>query len=148
MKRIVTVLSILLVSVVARAQDQPERAFDPFKDRQFNFDVLNMIAIITVIYLLSNFILQIIRRSIDYRLKNRMLDRQTPENIVSQLVQPEKKDQRGNFLQWFCVMGGIAIGLTIVSLIPRFGLHSLAIMAFCTAGGFGAYYYFTRPLTR
>jgi hypothetical protein len=42
------------------------------------------------------------------------------------------------------MMAAIGAGLILVSLTRPFGLHSLAILAFSMAAGFGAYYYFTR----
>ena len=143
MKKIITFSAILLTTLAAHAE-QTDPPFEPFKDRQFIFDMLNIMAVLSVIYLLSNFILQIIRQSIDYRLKNRILDKGTPENIVTQLVKADKKESGQTALQWFFVLGGIALGFTILHFIDSFGLHSLAIMAFCIAAGFAGSYYFTR----
>ena len=85
-----------------------------------------------------------IRNHYNFRIKNRILDKGTEENIVRQLLQPEKKENKNYILQWFCLLAAIGAGLFLVNLIRPFGLHSLAIMAFSIAAGFGAYYYFTR----
>jgi len=143
MKKIITFSTILFTTLAAHAE-QADPPFEPFKDRGFIFDMLNIIAIVTVIYMISNFILQILRQNIDYRLKNRILDKGTPENIVTQLVKVDKKEPGQAALQWFFVLGGIALGFTILHFIGSFGLHSLAIMAFCIAVGFAGSYYFTR----
>ena len=71
--------------VAAHAQDN----FDPLKDRQFIFDSVNICAVLLVIYLLSGFILRIVKQSLDYKLKNKMLDKQTGEPVIAQLLQPE-----------------------------------------------------------
>jgi hypothetical protein len=42
------------------------------------------------------------------------------------------------------MFASIGVGLILVRLIQPFGLHSLAILAFSIAAGFGAYYYFSR----
>ena len=140
MKKILSTTAILCFAVVARAQEN----FDPLKDRQLYFDILNICAVLAVIYLISSFLLQMIRNHYNFRIKNRILDKGTEENIVRQLLQPEKKENKNYILQWFCLLAAIGAGLFLVNLIRPFGLHSLAIMAFSIAAGFGAYYYFSR----
>jgi uncharacterized oligopeptide transporter (OPT) family protein len=140
MKKIVIASVILLSSFAASAQD----SFDPFKDRSLIFDITNIIAILTVIYMISSFILQLLRQSFDYRIKSKVIEKGTSSDIVNQLVQPVKKDPRNNILQWFFVLAGIGAGFTIIQFTRPFGIHSLAIMAFCVAAGFAGTYFFTR----
>lgn len=141
MKKTITTAAILCFAFAVQAQDNN---FDPLKDRQLYFDILNISGVLAVIYLISTFITQILKQHYTYRVKNRMLDKGTEENIVRQLLPPEKKDNRNYILQWFCMLAAIGAGLTLVSFIRPFGLHSLAILAFSLAAGFGAYYYFSR----
>jgi len=141
MKKIISTTLILSLAAAVQAQDNN---FDPLKDRQLYFDILNICGILAVIYLISSFVTMILKQHYNYRIKNRMLDKGTEENIVRQLLQPEKKENKNNILQWFCMLAAIGVGITLVSLIRPFGLHSLAILAFSLAAGFGAYYYFTR----
>jgi|SRR5450432_1490106 hypothetical protein len=140
MKKILTTTTILCLAFAAQAQDN----FDPFKDRQLYFDTLNICAVLAVIYLISSFILQIVKQSISFRLKNRMLDKGTEENIIREILQPDKKDNKNYILQWFFILAGTGAGFILVNLIRPFGLHSLAILALSIAAGFGAYYYFNR----
>jgi len=141
MKKTFATAVVLCFTIAAQAQDNN---FDPFKDRQLYFDILNICGVLAVIYLLSSFIMLILKQHYNYRIRNRMLDKGTEENIVRQLLPPDKKDNRNYILQWFCMLAAIGAGLILVSLIRPFGLHSLAILAFSLAAGFGAYYYFTR----
>jgi hypothetical protein len=140
MKRILSTTAILFFAFAARAQEN----FDPLKDRQLYFDCLNICAVLAGIYMISSFILQLIRNHYSFRIKNRILDKGTEENIIKQLLQPDKKENKNYVLQWFCMLAAIGAGLLLVTLVRPFGLHSLAIMAFSIAAGFGAYYYFTR----
>lgn len=140
MKKIISTSFFVGIAFFASAQ-APEN-FDPFKDRQLYFDCLNICAVLMVIYLISAFILKIFQGAYSYRLKSRMLDKGTEENIVRQLVQPDKKDNQKYILQWFFMLLAIGAGLMLVKFIHPFGIHSLAIMAFSLAAGFGAYYYF------
>lgn len=141
MKKTLSTAATLCLAFAVQAQDNN---FDPLRDRQFYFDILNICGILAVIYLISSFITMILKQHYNYRIKNRMLDKGTEENIVRQLLQPDKKENKKEILQWFCMLAAIGAGITLVSLIRPFGLHSLAILAFSLAAGFGAYYYFAR----
>jgi hypothetical protein len=136
MKKTILAVAILASSIAAVAQDE----HGPLIDRGLIFDVVNMCGIILIIYLISAFILQLLRQNFDYRLKSKIVEKGTDEHIVDKLVQPEKKDQRNILLQWFCTLTGIAIGFLIMNFTQPFGLHSLAIMAFSVAAGLGVYY--------
>lgn len=140
MKKILSTAIILSFVFVAQAQD----SFDPLRDRQLYFDILNISAILTGMYLISSFILQIFKQHYNYRIKNRILDKETEENIVRQILQPNKKENKNYILQWFFMLAAIGIGLILIMLIQPLGLRSLAILALSLAAGFGAYYYFTR----
>jgi FtsH-binding integral membrane protein len=141
MKKTLLALAILTSTVTAYAQD----AHEPLIDRGLVFDLLNMCVIVLVIYLISAFILQLFRQHLDYRLKSKIVEKGTAENIVSQLIQPEKKDPRNMTLQWLCTLSGIGLGFILMMVTRPLGLHSLAIMAFCVVAGLGAYYFFSRP---
>jgi hypothetical protein len=140
MKKILCTVIILGFVFAAQAQD----SFDPLHDRQLYFDILNISGVLTGMYLIASFILQIFRQHYNYRIRNRILDKGTEENVVRQVLQPEKKDNKKYTLQWFFSLAAIGIGLILVTLIRPFGLLSLAILALSLAAGFGAYYYFTR----
>ena len=130
--------------IVFGAQAQAQENFDPFKDRDFIFDALHIGAMIIVIYLISSFILQAIKAAMTARIKNRILDKSPEENIVRELLRPEKKENKNYILQWFFMLMAIGLGLLLVKIVSPFGLHSLAILALSIAAGFGAYYYFSR----
>ncbi len=143
MKKLFVTVSAIAFALSSNAQDNNN--FEPFKDRQFIFDSVNICAILLVIYLLSNFILRIIRQSLDFKLRNKIIDKGTSEPIVAQILQPESnKEKRNYLLQWFFILAAIGLGFTIMNITKPFGLHSLAIMAFSIAAGFGGYYFFTR----
>lgn len=125
-------------------QAQPQENFDPFKDREFLFDALHICTILFAIYLISSFLLQVFKSGMLYRIKNRMLDKGTEENIVRELLLPEKKENKNYILQWFFMLIALGIGLLLVGFTQPFGLHSLAILAFSIAAGFGSSYYFIR----
>jgi hypothetical protein len=142
MKKILISAFILCIAFAAQAQ-APEN-FNPLTDRQFYFDTLNIIGILSGLYIISSFIQRLFKQYYGYRIKNRMLDKGTEENIVKELLQPDKKENKDYVLQWFCMLAAIGAGIFLVSWIRPFGLHSLAILALSMAAGFGAYFYFSR----
>jgi len=146
MKKILSLAFICLLALTAQAQ-APDN-FDPLRDRQMYFDILNICGILAAMFIIASFIQQIIRQYYAYRIRNRMLDKGTEESIVREMLKPEKKDSRQVMLQWFCILASIGAGLLLVTLIRPFGLHSLAILAISIAAGFGANYYFTRQAAR
>ncbi|HEV9037982.1 MAG TPA: hypothetical protein VGQ51_15205 [Puia sp.] len=142
MKKAFLFATFLAGSVATYAQDKPE----PLVNRELLFNILNTCSLVFVVYLIANFIVRIVKYSFDYRLKSKIVDKQTQEGIVSQLVQPEKTNTRRAILQWFCTLLGVGIGFTIMTVTQPLGLHSLAIMAFSVAAGLGSYYYFGKQV--
>jgi hypothetical protein len=140
MKKISITGLISFFAMGAQAQEN----FNPFKDRDFIFDALHIGTTLIAIYLISSFILQAIKAAMTARIKNRILDKGTEENIVRELLRPEKKESKKYILQWFFMLAAVGLGLLIVKIVMPFGLHSLAILALSVAAGFGAYYYFSR----
>ena len=142
MKKISLTTVVSLLALATQAQNH--EYFDPFKDRDFLFDALHIGTMLIAIYLIASFILQIFKAGMTARIKNRMLDKGTEENIVKELLQPDKKENKNYILQWFFIMVAIGVAFLLLMLTSPFGLHSLAIIAFSIAAGFGAYYYFTK----
>ena len=140
MKRAIIAAAMLTSTIVANAEDKQE----PLIDREMIFDLVHICAVVLIIYLISSFILQLIRQNLDYRLKSKIIEKETAENVVGQLMPPDKTNPSNTILQWFCTLVGIAIGFMVMTFTQPFGLHSLAIMAFSVAAGLGIYYFFTR----
>ncbi|HET6990792.1 MAG TPA: hypothetical protein VFJ43_05685, partial [Bacteroidia bacterium] len=101
MKKISLTAVALLVAIATQAQNHEN--FEPFKDRDFLFDALHISTMLIAIYLIASFILQIFKAGMTVRIKNRMLDKGTEENIVRELLQPDKKENKNYILQWFFI---------------------------------------------
>jgi hypothetical protein len=140
MKKALIIIAALGGSIVAYAQDKPE----PLINRDLIFDVVHVILFILVVYMISSFILQLVRQNFDFRLKSKMLERQTEEHIVRQLVQPEKINPLNSVLQWICTLVAVGVGFALINVTLPFGLHSLAIMALSVAAGLGVYYFIAK----
>jgi F0F1-type ATP synthase assembly protein I len=140
MKKALVIIAALGGSIAAYAQDKPE----PLINRDLIFDLIHVIMFILVVYLISSFILQLVRQNLDFRLKSKIVERQTDEQIVSQLVQPDRINPMNTLLQWICTLIGVGIGFALIAHTQPFGLHSLAIMAFSVATGLGVYYFIAK----
>lgn len=127
-------------STIAYAQDKPE----PLINREFIFDVVHIIAVLLIIYLVSSFILQLVRFSLDYQLKNKLVERNTDENIVGQIVREDKATPLNTVMQWICTLFSVGVGFVLIVIARPGGLLSLAIMAFCVAGGLGLYFLYAK----
>jgi hypothetical protein len=140
MKKLSITLSTIAISIAANAQDGAE----PLIDRSLVFDVVHICSLLLVIYVITTFVLQMVKQNFDYRIKSKIIEKETPEEVASKLLQGEKKDTRQTLLQWIFVMAAIGVGFTIINFSRPFGLHSLAIMAFSISAGFIGYYVFAK----
>jgi hypothetical protein len=127
-------------SILAYAQDKPE----PLVNRELIFDLVHICTVLLIIYMISSFILQLVRNNFDFRLKNKIVERQTDEQIVSQIVRPDKPTPFNSILQWICALVAIGVGFLIIGATEPYGLHSLAIMALCVAAGLVVYYFIAK----
>jgi hypothetical protein len=59
-------------------------------------------------------------------------------------LQTNPNENRNVNIKWFAVLTGLGAGLTIIYYTLPFGIHSLAIMAFCIAASFLAYFFFLK----
>jgi hypothetical protein len=143
MKKLLLLPFATLISIAATAQETA-LPYDPFRDRDFIDTLLKVSTVALVIYLISTFFLTLIKLFLDYKLKNRMMDKGASESVISQFLQPQKKDSRITAIKWSIVVGGIGLGFTLMLLFPPFGIHSVMIMSFCISLSFLCYYYFIK----
>ncbi len=142
MKKIVMLTGLLTIWLATKAEDKID--YDPFRDKDFIDMLLRVSVVIFVIYLITTFLLSIIRLFLDYKLKNKMMDKGASENLVHQLLQPQKKDSRLTAIKWAIIAGGVGLGFMLMFLFPPFGIHSIMIMSFCISLSFLCYAYFVK----
>ncbi len=139
MKKILTTL-LLFTSLNLQAQN----SFDINQLHNIPNKFVEIGAMLSIMYLITSFIIKLIKLILDHRLKSKMIEKGVSEGIVAQLVDTHKKDAKSTSLKWFITLLGIGIGLTLVSLFPALGIHSIIIMIFSIACSFLAYYYFEK----
>jgi hypothetical protein len=136
MKTIISIATLIAAPFFVNAQsiDAP-----PIDSEVFKIGVS-----IFVMGILMIFVLGLLKRIMDYSLKNKIIENEVPENIASVILQTNPKEDRNSNIKWFAIMMGLGLGLAIVDITLPLGIHSLAIMAFCMAGSFLAYFFFLK----
>ena len=136
MKKTITIAFVTLMPFLASAQDRDLPGIDK--------GIFRICATIFLIGLFMVFILSILKRFLEHRLKNKIVDKGIPENIASSILQDTTKEDGNVNVKWFAILAGLGAGLLIVNYTQPLGIHSLAIMSFCISASFLGYYYFTR----
>src|SRR5687767_8404407 len=131
MKSIITVIALLLCSIAANAQTY-------LGGRNVASEMMRIIVATIVLYIISAFILSLIRIILNDRLKKSMLEKEVPGEVIANML--PRKNELTIAIKWFSVLIAISVGLLIVSFFPP-GLHSVAIMFFCVAMGFLGFYF-------
>lgn len=136
MKKIIKIATVCSVSFTANAHDN---------DFVQNEEMLQVAAAIFVVGMFMYFIINIMKRILEHRLKNKIVDKGISENMAQSILatRPTEDNKNAN-IKWFAILAGIGLGLMGVTLTRPFGFHSLAIMAFSISLSFLGYYFFIR----
>ena len=139
MKRIITIATTIFATITANAQDDT-----PQQGMHIDMRVFDVCAQILAFALFMIFILTILKWVLEYRIKNKIVEKGIPENIVSSILQTNVPEGRHINIKWFAILAGLGGGLMIVNYTQPLGFHSLAIMAFSISLSFLGYYFFIR----
>ncbi len=134
MKTIKSLIAFIFTPCLASAQNNY-----PF---QMDENVFNAIASIFVLGLVLLFILSIVKRLLDSRLKNKIIEKGIPENAITAILKPNSKENEN--IKWFVILTGLGVAFTLINYTLPLGFHSIAIMAFSLAGSFLGYYFISK----
>jgi hypothetical protein len=140
MKKLATIALATLSAISLNAQGYNGR------QNYFEFDSVAFRAFtsILVLALFMIFILTVMKRIFEYRLKNKVVDKGISENIISTILQKNTGEDKHINIKWFALLTGVSAGLTIVYYTQPLGIHSLAIMSFCIALSFLGYFFYLK----
>lgn len=96
------------------------------------------------LFLLGYFVLAAIKLVLNYLLKNKIVDTAIISESVVERLLPGPQDELNKVVKWVALLLSTGTGLTLCSRYLPLGLHSVIILVFSTALGFGAYYFFLR----
>ena len=138
MKKILIITATSLISFIANAQGYTS-------GMQYNQDVFEACAAIFVVGMFMVFIITVMKKIFEHRLKNKIVDKGISESVAQSILATKtaEEDKNAN-IKWFAILAGIGLGLTGVNYTQPLGFHSLAIMAFSISLSFLGYYLFTR----
>jgi len=103
---------------------------------QIDPDIFKIAVIIFIIAMVMFFLLTILRKTLDHKLKSKIIDRAVSEDLASSILRNGPgSDKQGN-LKWFSILTGIGVGLFIVNYTLPLGVHSFATMAISIAMSF------------
>ena len=115
---------------------------------KLNSEEVSILASIAVVGLFMLFILVIMKRVMDNRLKNKIVEKGIPDSVTLPLFQSTAPDQRSVTIKWTLLLAGLGAAFTIIHYTLPLGIHSLAIMAFCLSASFLCYYLFLKKESR
>jgi hypothetical protein len=140
MKKLLTVTAASLLCFVVNAQN-----YDPNGFLRYNMDIFEICAAIFVTGMFMFFIITVMKRIFEHRLKNKIVDKGISEVVAQSILETRSAEENKNAnIKWFSILAGIGIGLIGVNYTQPLGFHSLAIMAFSISLSFLGYYFFTR----
>ena len=136
MKKLVSLVTIGAIPNLANAQGG--------KFLYINMEVFRSCTVVFVVGMFMLFILAIMKYIINYRLKNKIVEKGVPDHIVTSILHTDPKGNRNANIKYFAILTGIGVGLTIVYYTLPLDIHSVAIMAFCIGASFLGYFLFLK----
>ena len=135
MKKLMTVSAAILICFAANANGNV---------LEINEEVAQVSAAIFVLGMFMYFIISVLKRILEHRLKNKIIDKGISESIAASILESNSGESKNANIKWFAILAGIGIGLTAVNYSQPLGFHSLAIMAFSISLSFLGYYFFVK----
>jgi tellurite resistance protein TehA-like permease len=136
-KLIITIAAIAGTWTTAVAQHA-----DSSEDLNFKYEALHVSSAMLTTVVIGAAILTFIKWLLDYRLKNKLIEKGAPDHVVSQILQPIISDNKNATIKWFALLMGLGTGLSFIDYYQPLGIHSLAIMSFSLAASFLGYYFY------
>ncbi len=103
-----------------------------------------LVSVTILLALGVGFILVIIRLLLDHKIKNRIIEKDLPEETARAILSSGPNALKEALLKWILVFVGISAGLFTVAAVRTDEVNSLAIITACIAGSFGIYYLFKK----
>lgn len=107
-------------------------------------DVYKTIVVLFFLVLIMRFILMIINKFLDHKIKNRIIDKGLSNEFAAALLQTEKTNELANSIKWFLLLLSTGIGLFVTTKVLPLGIHSIAIIAISISLGFLTYSFYLK----
>ncbi|MCP9769084.1 hypothetical protein EGI22_14290 [Lacihabitans sp. LS3-19] len=138
-------LLILLATVQAFAQNKTITATqsspsEPMTSEPIAGIILPILFIIFLVFM----IISLIKYFLEYRLKNKLIDKGMAEQLSAYLLNKNDEEQKNEVIKLAILFCGIGIGFIMTYLTTPIHIHSLAIMAFSIGLSYLAYFFYLR----
>ena len=143
MKKIIILTLLVSATLGAHAQS----VTNVFTDKNTFEEFVRNVVLLLMIYMVTSFILNMIKLFLNDRLKRKIVETGTSEAIAAQLLDSKKSD-RENSLKWFFALAAIAAGLGVIGCYHMTDIYALMVIAFCLAVGFLGHYFMSRRLQK
>lgn len=143
MKKIIILTLLVSATLGAHAQS----VTNVFTDKNTFEEFVRNVVLLLMIYMVTSFILNMIKLFLNDRLKRKIVETGTSEAIAAQLLDSKKSDKE-NSLKWFFALAAIAVGLGVIGCYHMTDIYALMVIAFCLAVGFLGHYFMSRRLQK
>lgn len=130
---------------IPKIPSPPQLSLDSEIDQSANntssIEILMPLFVITLLVVL---VIKLTRYILDYRLKNKIIDRGISEQLASSILEKSTTDKKDDSIKWAFLLLGLSGGLTVTYHTMPLHLHSLGIMAFSLGLSYLVYYYYLR----
>ena len=140
MKRIITIIGSLIFSVSVNAQT----TYVISRDRGITTELMRSTVATIVLYIITAFLISLVRIILNDRLKKKMLDKGVPVEVIANML--PRKNEQVLAIKWFSVLIAISLGLLIINFTTPLGLHSIIIMTVCVSLGYLGFYLWAKRL--
>ncbi|RIW13404.1 hypothetical protein D0X99_16675 [Algoriphagus lacus] len=89
-------------------------------------------------------IINLIKYFLEYRIKNKLIDRGMAEQLSAYLLDKNVQEKQDEVVKLAIIFFGVGLGLLLTYLTSPINLHSLAIIAFCLGLSYLAYFFYLR----
>ena len=138
MKKIITIILPCLVTLASFGQSHDPN--DPHYNKVIPDKFIEIPGLILLVCLAVQLLLTIIKMFLDNRLKAKMIDKEVPEELIKQVIQPNHAEMIMDALKWVLLLAGLAAGIFTASLFP-IGILTIAVIVSGAALGFLVYYF-------
>ena len=139
MRKIALTSMVLIGFLSAKAGDN-----DPGRDIEIKWESFRLFSMLLTCSFFAVVILYFIKMLLDDRIRNKLIEKGAPDELVRQLLQPPVKDTKTVIVKWICILGSGGIGFLLAEHFQPLGVQTLAIMSVSIAVGFLAYFFFLR----
>ena len=133
-----------MATVPAIAQNQPITTQSSDVEALASEPIEGIIFPILFMGFLIFMLISLIKYFLEFRLKNKLIDRGMSEQLSAYLLNKNEREKQGEVIKSAILFCGIGLGLTITYLTAPIHIHSLAIMAFSLGLSSLAYFFYLR----